>query len=133
MRRRVLGGAAAVALLLAPQLLTPDEWVAASHLGRFGVWRLVANALVSLIFVPLLRLVSYRRRDWVLLALVPVWQWVVAYRIGYRAAILPLHDWPPRPDERLRVRRLATGPEWVLTPRPARASRIRRPVMHGPH
>ncbi len=129
MRRRVLGGAAAVALLLAPQLLTPDEWVAASHLDRFGLWRLVANALVSLIFVPLLRLVSYRRRDWLLLAFVPLWQWVVAYRVGHRAAILPLHDWPPRPDERLRVRRLAAGPEWVLAPRPARPARIRRPVM----
>ena len=93
-----------------PQLLMPDEWVAASHLGRFGLWRLVANALVSLIFVPVLRLVSYRRRDWLLLAFVPVWQWVVAYRVGYRAAILPLHDWPPRPDERLRVRRSRPGP-----------------------
>jgi hypothetical protein len=98
----------------------PQAWIADSGLERFGLWRLLANALVSLIFVPVLRLVSYRRRDWLVLALVPVWQWVLAWRIGYRAALLPLRDWSPRPDERLNVRRLPAGTHWVLVPgRPA--------------
>jgi hypothetical protein len=118
-----------VLLLLVPQVVMPQEWIATSQLGRYEAWRLVANALVSLIFVPVLRLVSYRRRDWLLLAFVPVWQWLVAYRIGYRAVLLPLHDWPPRPDERLRVRRLAAGREWVLAAHPAGLPSFRRRLV----
>jgi hypothetical protein len=105
-------------VLLLPQLLMPQTWIEAVHLGRFGIWRLVANAAVSVLFLPVMRLVSYRRRDWVMLALLPIWQWVIAYRIGYRALLLPLRDWSPRPDERLRVRRLDDGERWVLDAQP---------------
>ncbi len=115
---RVLGGAGAVVLLALPQVVMPHTWIAASGLARFGLWRVAASALVSLLLVPVLRLVSYRRRDWLVLAFVPGWQYVLAWRIGYRAALLPLRDWTPRPDERLRARRLRRGGLWVLPPDP---------------
>lgn len=113
---RLLGGSGAVALLMLPQVVMPHAWIADSGLSRFGLWRVVASALVSLLLVPVLRLVSYRRRDWLVLAFVPGWQYVLAWRIGYRAALLPLRDWTPRPDERLRARRLRRGQLWVLLP-----------------
>ena len=54
----------------------------------------------GLLFVPLLPLVSYRRRDWLFIAFVPIWGFVVAARVGWRIANLPTRDWPLRPDER---------------------------------
>jgi hypothetical protein len=113
---RVLGGAGAVVLLALPQVVMPRAWVADSGLAGHQLWRVAASALVSLLLVPVLRLVSYRRRDWLVLAFVPVLQYVLAWRIGYRAALLPLRDWTPRPDERLRARRLRRGALWVLLP-----------------
>ncbi len=112
--RRLLGGLAGLAVLALPQLVMPQSWIAASHLAPFGMWRVAASVLGSLVFLPVLRLVSYRRRDVVILALVPVWQVVVAWKVGYRAAYLPLRDWAPRPDERLRVHRVRGGRHWVL-------------------
>jgi hypothetical protein len=113
---RVVGGSGAVVLVALPQVVMPHAWIAASGLGRFGLWRVAASALVGLLLVPVLRLVSYRRRDWLVLAFVPGWQYVLAWRIGYRAALLPVRDWTPRPDERLRARRLRRGRLWVLLP-----------------
>ncbi len=43
----------------------------------------------GLLFVPLLPLVSYRRRDWLFIAFVPIWGFVVAARVGWRIANLP--------------------------------------------
>lgn len=96
-----------------PQLVMPSSWILASHLAAFGLWRIAASVVSSLVFLPVLRLVSYRRRDVLILALVPVWQLAVAWTVGYRAAYLPLRDWDPRPDERLRVHRQRGG-HWVL-------------------
>jgi hypothetical protein len=112
--RRLLGGLAGLTVLVLPQAVMPHPWVAASHLEPLGLWRLAVNALVSVFFLPVLRLVSYRRRDILVLALVPFWQLAVAWTVGYRAAYLPLRDWAPRPDERLRVHRIRGGQHWVL-------------------
>jgi len=111
---RLLGGLAGLAVLVLPQVVMPQAWIVASHLEPLGVWRLAVNALVSVLFLPVLRLVSYRRRDVLVLALVPFWQLAVAWTVGYRAAYLPQRDWAPRPDERLRVHRLRGGRHWVL-------------------
>ena len=54
----------------------------------------------GLLFVPLLPLVSYRRRDWLFISFVPFWGFVVAARVGWRLANLPAKDWPLRADER---------------------------------
>jgi hypothetical protein len=59
----------------------------------------------ALSIVPLLLLigllaplVSYRRRD-ALFLLVPIWNVVVAWRIGSRLTRIACRDWPHRPDE----------------------------------
>jgi hypothetical protein len=52
---------------------------------------------------------------------------VLAWRIGYRAALLPLRDWSPRPDERLDVRRLPAGTHWILVPNHRTTSVVPRP------
>jgi hypothetical protein len=53
----------------------------------------------SMLLVALLSpLVSYRRID-ALFLLVPIWNLVVVWRIGYRLSKLSQRDWPLRPDE----------------------------------
>jgi hypothetical protein len=112
--RRLLGGLAGLAAVALPQLVMPQSWIVASHLQAFGLWRVAASIVGSLVFLPVLPLVSYRRRDILILALVPFWQLAVAWTVGYRAAYLPLRDWDPRPDERLRVHRVRGGRHWML-------------------
>lgn len=54
---------------------------------------------VSLLqFVPVLPHISFRKRDCLLL-LVPFYGFGYAWRFGWRAALLPDRDWPPRDDE----------------------------------
>ena len=90
---RALAGA--VAVLVAIQ--KPLSWLP----GHTDAWWLdpVVFLLPVLLFVPLLPLVSYRRRDWILMVFVPFWNIVVAAKVGWRLANLPARDWPPRPDE----------------------------------
>ena len=98
---RFLVGALAVVACLLPALLLPrgpyfiwpTAWFVAVGGNEAGL--LVAGA----IFVPLLPLVSYRRRDWLFISFVPIWGFVVAARVGWRIANLPNRDWPRRPDE----------------------------------
>lgn len=129
--QRVLAGLGAVAVLVLPQVAMPQHWLSVTGLDHHGLWRVPVNALVALIFVPVLRMVSYRRRDWLVLAFVPVLQYVVAFRVGYRAALLPLRDWPARADERLRVRRVTRGGLWVLMPPSAELRAARSAARRG--
>jgi hypothetical protein len=57
--------------------------------------------------------VSYRRRDWLVILAVPIWQWVLAFRVGYRLAFLPYRDWQPRPDEVVHARRIRGARLWL--------------------
>jgi hypothetical protein len=66
--------------------------------GNFAYGRPLA-VLPSVVLIALLApLVSYRRRD-VLLLLVPLWNLVMVWTIGSRISRLPSRDWPLRPDE----------------------------------
>jgi hypothetical protein len=56
---------------------------------------LVPSMLLVALLAPL---VSYRRTDGLFL-LVPIWNLVVVWRIGYRLSKLSQRDWPVRPDE----------------------------------
>lgn len=76
----------------------------------------LAFAVTALLCAVLLPHVSYRRRDWLFIAFVPIWNIVVACRLGWRLALLPYRDWPPRPDERGRVRAIPGTELYELDP-----------------
>jgi hypothetical protein len=86
----------------------PYVFLADRERGRWHVagglylnyWSALLVTVPALLFLPFLRSVSFRRRDWMLLAAVPIWSQVVAWKVGWRLAHLPTRDWPPRPDER---------------------------------
>jgi hypothetical protein len=59
---------------------------------------LVPSMLLVALLAPL---VSYRRRDGLILV-IPVWNVVVVWRIGYRLAELSQRNWPLRPDDERR-------------------------------
>lgn len=66
--------------------------------GHFAYGRALAGVPSVLLIALLAPLVSYRRRD-VLLLLVPIWGLVVMWTTGSRIAMLPYRDWPLRQDE----------------------------------
>jgi hypothetical protein len=63
-----------------------------------------------------LKKVSYRSVDVLLLLFVPIWPFVVAWRVGWRLAFLPYRDWQPRPDETDRVVPVDDTGTYVLEP-----------------
>jgi hypothetical protein len=88
---RFLSGCLALSVLFGAQMIgLVSHWPLA--------WVLEREA-PALLFIPLLPLVSYRRRDVFLILFVPFMNLVLAARVGWRLANLPVHDWPPRPDE----------------------------------
>lgn len=64
---------------------------------------------VGLLLMPFLRRVSYRRRDVLLVALVPIYGPMVAGLVVSRLIALPRRDWTPREDELPRVVRIPGG------------------------
>lgn len=83
------------------------EWVSRAdglHVRRLGLSTsdgtgVFVAVLYGLLFLPLLRRFSYRRRDLLFFLLCPIWVFVIAGKAGYRLTALPYRDWPPRPDE----------------------------------
>ena len=69
------------------------------------------NALfwVGLLLMPFLRKVSYRKRDVLLIAFVPIYGPMVAGLVVSRLIALPRRDWTPREDELPRVVRIPGG------------------------
>ncbi len=91
---RFLAGTVAVAVVFLSQ---PVGWLAGHP---HGPWVDVVNfGAPALLFLPLLPLVSYRRRDVLIMAIVPFWNAVLAAKVGWRLANLPARDWRPRPGE----------------------------------
>lgn len=82
---RFLAGFLAVTLVAMPSKLIHGA-------PSLGWWD---HLVVALVFLPLIPLVSYRRRDWLFIAVVPLWCFVVAARVGWPAANQPVRDWPP--------------------------------------
>lgn len=65
-----------------------------------------ASFYVGLLLIPFLGRVSYRKRDVLLIGLVPVYGQIVVGKVIYRLLSLPWRSWPPRPDELPRVVRV---------------------------
>jgi hypothetical protein len=90
-----LGGATVTFAFYTLAMGSPLRHLAWDNFAYGGVLAGVPSVLLIALLAPL---VSYRRRD-VLLLLVPIWGLVVMWTIGSRIAMLPLRDWPLRPDE----------------------------------
>jgi hypothetical protein len=63
----------------------------------------------ALLLMPFLRMASYRKRDVLLILLVPVYGHMVAGVVVSRLLALPRRDWTPRSDELPRVVRIPGG------------------------
>lgn len=83
-------------IIVAWQLAT---YAKPSHLTfhGFDYGQALASLPIFLLIGVLAPLVSYRRRD-ALLLLVPIYNLVILWRIGTRLVRLPDRDWPQRPD-----------------------------------
>ena len=90
-RKRVwqfVGGATLTFVSFAMIADSPFRQAAWGHFVYGGVLAVVPSALLIALLAPL---VSYRRRD-VLLLLVPLWNVVMIWTIGSRIATLPQRD-----------------------------------------
>lgn len=71
-------------------------------------------ALPGVLLLPAYRRVGFRKRDCVFFLLLPVWGYVITWKAGFRLTSLPYRDWPPRPDEDPRCRRIHGSPYHVV-------------------
>ena len=78
--------------------------------------------LVGVLLLPAFGRVSFRKRDWLFFFLVPLWGLVIAWKVGFRLTSLPYRDWPPRPDEVDRARRVPGTMYHVVLPEPSAPS-----------
>jgi hypothetical protein len=69
-----------------------------SRLLVYDTLGLAARIIPLLLLMPTFPLVSYRRRDIVLIA-VPVYGLILSFKICWRLAYIPYVDWPPRPEQ----------------------------------
>jgi hypothetical protein len=74
---------------------SPFRRLAWGHFDYGGLLAVLPSVLLIALLAPL---VSYRRRD-VLLLLVPLWNLVTVWTIGSRISRLRYRDWPLRLDE----------------------------------
>ena len=93
-----------------PFLLPEAGWhVPVSRSGTLDVMPESALFWVGLLLMPFLRSVSYRKRDVLLIALVPIYGPMVVGLVVSRLMALPRRDWTPREDELPRVVRVPGG------------------------
>jgi hypothetical protein len=93
--------------LLLPAVLMPRRTWTVSW-GSFIADLTPQNIVVwaAVLLMPFLRMASYRKRDVLLIALVPIYGPMVAGLVVSRLMALPLRDWTPREDELPRVVRV---------------------------
>lgn len=115
--------------LLVPPLFFPlaGPW----RLGITGVNYLEVtpgniNVYVGLLLMPFMGKVSYRKRDILIVVLVPLYGQLVAGRMVSRMLSLPRRDWTPRPDELDRAVRIPSARgAYLLRPTLADAEHLR--------
>ena len=107
-RQPVPGGVGAVVavVLLAGSLLRGYGWQWSLGLPAGASVELSPAdlmPLVALLLMPVMRQVSYRKRDALLVGLVPIVGPMLTGILVSRLLSLPRREWPPRPDEEARV------------------------------
>ena len=96
--------------LLLPAVLTPwRTWTVTW--GSFSAEVTPHNLViwVAFLLMPFLRMASYRKRDVLIIALVPIYGPMLAGLVVSRLMALPRRDWTPREDELPRVVRIPGG------------------------
>lgn len=109
---RLLALALTASLVLVPALTTAADSRWQVPLGGSAYYSLDPHRLdilVGLLLLPAMRHVSYRKRDVLIITLVPIWGALIAGLIVYRLLALPRRSWPPRPDELPRIARIPGG------------------------
>ncbi len=109
---RIGAGTVVTLALLAALLYVPADWH--WRLGpRTGPYLLLTRTgilwAVGLLLMPFMRKVSYRKRDVLLVVLVPLYGQYLAGKLLYRLLGLPRRDWLPRPAELPGVVRIPHG------------------------
>jgi hypothetical protein len=120
--RVLLAVGTVAALVVLPAYLRDQGWDGRLTVGGGVMLELHsqdAMLYVAVALLPVMRLVSYRKRDVLLVALVPLYQLFLVGRIVYRLSFLPLRDWRPRPDEVPEVTSVGFG-VWVKERLPRR-------------
>jgi hypothetical protein len=104
--RLAVGVLVGAGLLLA-QLYRP-VWARTLSWGSLSVDLTSDNVefWAAVLLMPFLRMVSYRKRDVLLIALVPIYGPMVAGVVVSRLMALPRRDWAPRAEELPRVVRI---------------------------
>lgn len=95
-----------------------DRWVVGGHTGwSFEVQPYHLDVWFAFLLIPFLQKVAYRKRDFLLIALIPFYGEYLAGKVIYRLLGLPRRDWPPRPDELPRAVRIPKGRGDYLLPK----------------
>ena len=101
-----VGALVAVVLLAASLFSRGHEWHWSLGLPTGASVQLTQSGLmplVALLLMPLMPQVSYRKRDALLVGLVPLVGPMLTGILVSRLLSLPRREWPPRPDETARV------------------------------
>ena len=98
-----------------------------THWTYFVLTPADASGYAALLLLPFLRKVSYRKRDALLIWLVPLYGQLLIGLMIFRLMALPRRTWPPRRDELARVARIPGGRgAYVLRPTFEAAEQLRR-------
>ncbi|HSE08271.1 MAG TPA: hypothetical protein VLB29_06370 [Nocardioidaceae bacterium] len=107
-----------VAIFLATREWTSSLDLAAAQWLLEDSLTLLGSALPGILLLPAYRRVSFRRRDVLFFALLPLWGFVIAWKVGFRLTSLPYRDWSPRLEEYPRTRWVPGSAFHVVPPPP---------------
>lgn len=126
---RVGAGLAITLGLFACQVVFPRSTLWRLHFTESGYLELNPHNIdlyVGLLLMPFMRKVSYRKRDILIITLVPIYGEYVAGKLVSRLLFLPRRDWLPRPEELPRVVRIPRAvDDYLLLPSFAEAEELR--------
>jgi hypothetical protein len=117
---RALAGTSVALAQFAPTFFFAEDarWVVGGGSGwSLEVQPYHLQVWFAFLLIPFLRHVAYRKRDFLLIAIIPFYGEYLAGKVIYRLLGLPRRDWPPRPDELPRAVRIPGGRGAYLLPK----------------